>query len=113
MSLNRHGLRRLLLKVHLRDTLYLLGLLLTIHLHRAGWCVKSNLHLVELTLGVIEVKLKVVELVLKKVESGVMVHHHVLKLLDLALELGDQSTPARKLVTGLPKLLVSQLDDQV
>jgi len=75
--------------------------------------VKSNLHLVELTLGVIEVKLKVVELVLKKVESGVMVHHHVLKLLDLALELGDQSTPARKLVTGLTKLLVSQLDGQV
>ena len=74
---------------------------------------KSNLHLVELTLGVIEVKLKVVELVLKKVESGVMVHHRVLKLLDLALELGDQSTPARKLVAGLTKLLVSQLDGQV
>ena len=74
---------------------------------------KSNLHLVELTLGVIEVKLKVVELVLKKVESGVMVHHHVLKLLDLALELGDQSTPALELITGLTKLLISQLDDQV
>ena len=68
---------------------------------------KSNLHLVELTLGVVEVKLKVVELVHKEVKSGVMVHHYVLKLLDLALELGDQSTPARKLVTGLPKLLVS------
>ena len=68
---------------------------------------KSLLHLVELPLGVVEVKLKVVELVLKEVESGVTVHHHVLKLLDLVLELGDQSTPARKLVTGLPKLLVS------
>ena len=68
---------------------------------------KSNLHLVELTLGVIEVKLKLVKLVLKEVEGGVTVHHHVLKLLDLALELGDQSTPAGKLVTGLPKLLVS------
>ena len=71
------------------------------------------LHLVELPLGVVEVKLKVVELVLKKLERGVMVHHRVLKLLDLALELGDQSTPARKLVTGLTKLLVSQLDGQV
>ena len=91
----------------------LLGLLLTIHLHRAGWCVKSNLHLVELTLGVVEVKLKVVELVLKKVESGITVHHCVLKLLDLALELGDQSTPALELVTGLAKLLVPQLDGQV
>ena len=113
MSLDRRGLRCLLLDVHLQNTLDRLGLLLTIHLHRAGWCVKSNLHLVELTLGVIEVKLKVVELVLKKVESGITVHHCVLKLLDLALELGDQSTPARKLVTGLTKLLVSQLDDQV
>ena len=69
----------------------------------------SNLHLVELTLGVIEVKLKVMELVLEEVEGGVTVHHHVLKLLDLALELGDQSTPALELVTGLTKLLVSQL----
>ena len=67
----------------------------------------------ELLLGVVEVKLKVVELVLKEVESGVTVHHRVLKLLDLALELSDQSTPARKLVTGLTKLLVSQLDGQV
>ena len=73
----------------------------------------SNLHLVELTLGVVEVKLKVVELVLKKLERGVMVHHRVLKLLDLALELGDQSTPALELVAGLTKLLVPQLDSQV
>ena len=74
---------------------------------------KSILHLVELPLGVVEVKLKVVELVLEEVESGITVHHHVLKLLDLALELGDQSTPALELVTGLTKLLISQLDDQV
>ena len=74
---------------------------------------KSNLHLVQLTLGVIEVKLKVVELVLKEVDSGITVHHHVLKLVNLTLELGDQSSPARKLVTGLTKLLVSQLDGQV
>jgi len=106
----------LLLEVHLRNTLDLLGLILTIHLHLAGWCVKGVLrvlHLVELPLGVVEVKLKVVELVLKKLEHGVMVHHHVLKLLDLDLELGDQSTPAIELVTGLTKLLVSQLDGQV
>ena len=113
MSLNRRGLRHLILKVHLRNTLDLLRLLLTIHLHRAGWCVLSNLHLVELTLGVVEVKLKVVELVLKKVESGITVHHCVLKLLDLALELGDQSTPALELIAGLTKLLVPQLDYQV
>jgi hypothetical protein len=75
--------------------------------------VKSNLHLVELLLGVVDVKIKVVQLILEEVESGVMVHHHVLKLLDLALELGDQSTPAHELVTGLTKLLVSQLDGQV
>ena len=104
---------RLLLEVHLRNTLDLLGLLLTIHLHLAGWCVKSLLHLVELPLGVVKVKLKVVELILEEVESGVTVHHCVLKLLDLALELGDQSTPALELVTGLTKLLVSQLDGQV
>ena len=113
MSLNRRGLRCLLLKVHLRDTLDILRLLLTIHLHRAGWSVKSNLHLVELTLGVVEVKLKVVELVLKEVDSGVTVHHRVLKLVNLTLELSDKSTPARKLVTGLTKLLVPQLDGQV
>jgi hypothetical protein len=75
--------------------------------------VKSNLHLVELLLGVVKVKLKVVELILEEVESGFTVHHHVLELLDLTLELGDQSTPAIKLVTGLTKLLVSQLDGQV
>jgi hypothetical protein len=42
-----------------------------------------------------------------------MVHHRVLKLLDLALELGDQSTPALELVAGLTKLLVPQQDGQV
>ena len=71
------------------------------------------LHLVELPLGVVEVKLKVVELVLMELERDVTVHHCVLKLLDLALELGDQSTPALELVTGLMKLLVPQLDGQV
>jgi len=69
--------------------------------------------LVELPLAIVKVKLKVVELVLKEAERGVTVHHHVLKLLDLDLELGDQSTPAIELVTGLTKLLVSQLDGQV
>ena len=64
-------------------------------------------------MGVVEVKLKVVELVLKEVDSGFTVHHRVLKLLNLTLELGDKSTPARKLVTGLTKLFVPQLDDQV
>ena len=69
--------------------------------------------LVELLLGVVKVKLKVVEVILEEVESGVTVHHRVLKLLDLALQLGDQSTPALELITGLTKLLVSQLDGQV
>ena len=68
------------------------------------------LHLVKLPLGVVEVKLKVVELVLEEVDGGITIHHGVLKLLDLALELGDQSTPALELVTGLAKLLVPQLD---
>ena len=68
---------------------------------------------VKLLLGVFDLKLKVVELVLKKLERGVMVHHRVLKLLDLALELGDQSTPALELVAGLTKLLVPQQDGQV
>jgi hypothetical protein len=54
-----------------------------------------------------------VELVLEEVDGGVMIHHRVLKLLDLALELGDQSTPALELVAGLTKLLVPQLDGQV
>ena len=67
----------------------------------------------ELPLGVVEVKLKVMELILEEVESGVMVDHHVLKLLDLTLELGDQSTPALELVAGLTKLLVPQLDRQM
>ena len=72
----------------------------------------SNLHLVELTLGVVEVKLKVVKL-LQEVDSGVTVHHHVLKLVNLTLELGDLNTLALKLVIGLLKLLVPQLDGQV
>ena len=71
------------------------------------------LHLVELPLGVVEVKLKVVELVLKELERDVTVHHCVLKLLDLALELGDQSTPALELVTSLTQLLVLQVDRHV
>jgi len=116
VGLDLRGLRRLLLEVNLGKTLDLLRLVLTVHLHLAGWCVKGVLrvlHLVELPLGVVEVKLKVVELVLEKLERSVMVHHRVLKLLDLALELGDQSTPALELVAGLTKLLVPQLDGQV
>jgi len=111
VGLDLRGLRCLLLKVNLRNTLDLLGLILTVHLHLIGWCVKGVLRVlqhVKLPLGVVEVKLKVVELVLEKLERSVMVHHRVLKLLDLALELGDQSTPALELVAGLTKLLVPQ-----
>ena len=53
------------------------------------------------------------DLVIEEVNSGIAIHHGVLKLLDLALELGDQGTPALELVTGLAKLLVPQLDGQV
>ena len=113
MNLNRCGLRRLVLKVHLQNTLNLLRLLLTIHLQGAGWCVLSNLHLVELKLGVVEVKLKVVKLVLQEVDRSITIHHRVLKLVDLAMELGDKSTPALELGTGLLKLLVPELDGQV
>ena len=81
-------------------------LLLTIHLHRNGWRVLSNLHLVELTLGVVQLKLKVVKLVLKEVDPSVTIHHRVLKLVNLAMELGDKSSPALELGTGLLKLLI-------
>ena len=57
MCLDWRGLPRLLLKVDLRHTLNLLGLVLTIHLHLIGWCVKGILrvlHLVELPLGVVD-----------------------------------------------------------
>ena len=67
MNLNRCGLRRLVLGVHLRNALYLLGHVLTVHLHLVGWCVKGILrvlYLVELPLGLVQVKLKVVKLVL-------------------------------------------------
>jgi hypothetical protein len=113
VNLNRSGLRRLVLKVHLRNTLDLLRLLLTIHLHGAGWCGLIDLHLVELSLRVVQVKLKVVKLILQEVDRSIMIHHHVLKLVDLAMELGDKSTPALELGTGLLKLLVPQLDSQV
>ena len=39
---------RLLLKVNLRNTLDLLGLVLTVHLHLAGWCMKGVLQQVKL-----------------------------------------------------------------
>ena len=67
----------------------------------------------KLPLGVVKVKLEVVKLILKKLECGITVHHRVLDLLNLALELGDQSTPALELVAGLTKLLVPQLDRQM
>jgi hypothetical protein len=53
------------------------------------------------------------DLVIEEVDGGITIHHGVLKLLDLALELGDQSTLALELVTGPAKLLVPQLDGQV
>ena len=54
-----------------------------------------------------------VELVLEKVDGGITIHLRVQKLLDLALKLGDQSTPALELVASLTKLLAPQLDGQV
>ena len=42
-----------------------------------------------------------------------MIHHRVLKLVDLAVELGNKSFPALELGTSLLKLLVPQLDSQV
>ena len=114
MNLNRCGLRRLVLKVHLRNTLDLLRLLLTtIHLHRAGWCGRTNLQLVELSLSVVQVKLEIMKLVHKEVDRSVTIHHCVLKLVNLAMELGDESSPALELGTSLLKLLIPQLDGQV
>ena len=116
MNLHRCGLRRLVLRVHLRNTLDLLGLVLPVHLHLVGWCVKGILrvlHLVELPLGLVQVKLKVVKLVLQEVDRSVTIHHRVLKLVNLAVELGNKSSPALELGTSLLKLLVSHLNSQV
>ena len=73
----------------------------------------DDLHLVELSLSVVQVKLKVMKLVLQEVDHSVTIQHRVLKLVNLAVELGDKSSPALKLDTSLLKLLVSQLDRQV
>ena len=54
-----------------------------------------------------------VELVLEKVDCGITIHHRVLKLVNLAVELGDESSPALLIGTSLLKLLISQLDRQV
>ena len=116
MNLNRHGLRHLVLRVHLRNALDLLGLILTNHPHLVGWCVKGILrvlHLVELPLGLVQVKLKVVKLVLQEVDHSVTIQHRVLKLVNLAVELGNKSSPALELGTSLLKLLVSHLNSQV
>ena len=106
-------MQRLFLQVHLRNTLDLLRLLLTIHLHGAGWCGLIDLHLVELSLSVVQVKLKVVKLILQEVDRSVMINHRVLKLVDLAMELSDKRSPALELSTGLLKLLIPQLDGKV
>ena len=109
MNLNRCGLRRLVLGVHLRNSLDLLGLVLTVHLHLVGWCVEGILRVlypVELPLGLVQVKLHVVKLVLQEVDRSITIQHRVLKLVNLAVELGDKGT-------SLLKLLVSQLDRQV
>jgi hypothetical protein len=58
VGLDLRGLWRLLLEVNLRNTLDLLRLVLTVHLHLVGWCVKGVLLVlqhVKLPLGVIEV----------------------------------------------------------
>ena len=116
MGLDQRGLRRLLLKVNLRNTLDLLELVLTVHLHLVRWCVKGilrMLYLVELPLGLVQVKLKVVKLVLQEVDRCVTIQHRILKLVNLAVELGDKSSPALELGTSLQKLIVSQLNSQV
>ena len=116
MNLNRRGLRRLVLRAHLRNALDLMGLVLTVHLHLVGWCVKGILRVlyrVELPLGLVQLKLQVVELVLQKVDRSVTIHHRVLKLVNLAVELGDKSSPALELGASLLKLSISQLDRQV
>ena len=116
MNLNWCGLWRLVLGVHLRNALDLLGLVLTVHLHLVGWCVKGILrvlYLVELPLGLVQLKLHVVKLVLQEVDRSVMIRHRVLKLVNLTVELSDKSSPALELGTSLLKLLVSQLNGQV
>ena len=90
--------------------MHLLGLVLSIHLHHFGWRMNSILHVllqVKLPLGVVEVQLKVVELIRQKLERRVVVRDRVLQLLDLALELSDQSTPALELIACLAQLLIS------
>src|SRR6185436_20535332 len=58
-------------------------------------------------------KLQVVKLVLQEVDCSVTIRHSVLKLVNLAVELGDKRSPALELGTSLLKLPISQLDRQV
>ena len=53
------------------------------------------------------------KLFLQEVDRSITIHHRVLKLVDLAVELGDKSSPALELGTGLLKLLIPQLNGQV
>src|SRR6185369_8321574 len=84
--------------------------------HLVGWCVKGILRVlyrVELPLGLVQLKLHVMKLVLQEVDRSVTIQHHVLKLMNLAVELGNKSSPTLELDTSLLKLLISQLNRQV
>ena len=73
----------LILEVHLENTMHLLGLVLSIHLHHFGWRMNSVLRMllqVKLPLGVVEVQLKVVELIRQKLLRRVAVRDRVLPL---------------------------------
>ena len=71
------------------------------------------LYRAELPLGLVQLKLQVVKLILQEVDRSVTIHHRVLKLVNLAGELGDKRSPALELGTSLQKLPISQLDRQV
>ena len=90
MSSHLCQLRCCSLEVQVRDSLYLLRLFLTVHVHHVRWAVKGallSLLKVELLMSIVELQGKSSNLRLKEANHGLALSNCRLKCVNLALSL--------------------------
>jgi hypothetical protein len=97
------------LVVNLRDTLHLLGLLITIHIHCIWWgklgCLLCMVHL-NVLIGICQLAVEIMDLLLQELNHGIPLSHDSVILLDLALKLANTSISIPKILGKLLNLLI-------
>jgi hypothetical protein len=97
------------LVVNLGDTLHLLGLLITIHIHCIWWgmlgCLLCMVHL-NVLISILQLAVEIMDLLLQQLNHGIPLADDSVMLLDLAFKLANTSISILKILRKLLNLLI-------